>query len=52
MALSTTDKLNLALELLPDRDIEIYRATCRIDSRFLSRGKVAALWGSFLSQCI
>jgi len=30
MALSTTDKLNLALELLPDRDLEIYRAVCTL----------------------
>jgi len=30
MALSTIDKLNLALELLPDRDIEIYRAVCNL----------------------
>ena len=30
MALSTTDKLTLALELLPDRDLEIFRAICKL----------------------
>ena len=30
MALSTNDKLNLAIELLSDRDLEIYRAICHL----------------------
>ena len=30
MALSTTDKLTLAIELLTDRDLEIYRAICTL----------------------
>ena len=30
MALSNNDKLTIALELLPDRDIEIYRAICTL----------------------
>jgi len=33
MALSNNDKLNIALELLPDRDIEIYRAICELAER-------------------
>jgi len=33
MALSTNDKLDLVLELLPDRDLEIYRAVCQLAER-------------------
>ena len=33
MALSTTDKLNLALEIMSDRDVKKYEVVCSIAER-------------------